>query len=127
MAKILVTDDERMVRNVLSAMLRGMGHEVGTAFNGSEALRLLAETSFDLVTTDLDMPVMNGDILAKRIKQKSPNTPVIMITGSAIEDGSKTAKHNYVDMILSKPLSFEALEKATEKFLRLDPSKQCAE
>ncbi len=117
MAKILVTDDEGMVRNVLSVMLRGMGHEVETAFNGSEALRLFAETSFDLVTTDLNMPVMDGNILAKRIKQKSPKTPVIMITGNSLEAESSTTKHEWIDLVLSKPLTFQTLEKATKRFL----------
>lgn len=115
MAKILVTDDEKMVRDVLSKMLRAMGHEVRTAFNGFEALRLLTEKHFDLVTIDLDMPVMDGHVLAKRIKQKSPHTPVIMITGSALEDNSRTTKHQYVDLVLSKPLTFQTLEKAIKQ------------
>ncbi|MFZ5571758.1 MAG: response regulator [Thermodesulfobacteriota bacterium] len=121
MATILVTDDQQISRDVLSEMLRNMGHEVRTAFNGSEALRLFAQTPFDLVTTDLYMPVMDGYILAKRIKQKSPDTPVIMITGSVIEDlESRKTKHENVDLVLSKPLTFQTLEKATAGFLYSD-------
>ncbi len=84
MARILIADDELMMRKILSALFRSTGHEVMAAVNGYEALRLFSENPFDLVTTDCNMPVMDGSILAKRIKQKSPNTPVIMITGEAI-------------------------------------------
>ncbi len=124
MARILVTDDEGSVRDVLSEIFCELGHEVAAAFNGTEALRLFAESPFDLVTTDLDMPVMDGNILAKRIKQKSPHTPVIMITGSASAVQSNMKKHEYVDLILSKPFTFESLEKATERLLYSDASKQ---
>ncbi len=117
MAKILVVDDEKMVRDVLAEMLRRMGHGVRTAFNGFEALRLFGEKPFDLVTTDLNMPVMDGYILAKRIKQTSPDTPVIMVTGCTVAVESRITKSEHVDFVLSKPFTFKTLEKAIARFL----------
>ncbi|MBU0991532.1 MAG: response regulator [Proteobacteria bacterium] len=124
MAKILITDDEKSVRNVLSEMFIKMGHEVKTAFNGTEALRLFAEKHFDLVTTDLRMPVMDGFILASHIKGKSPETPVILITGDASKVKFEKTKHGHIDCVLLKPFTFQTLEKATNKLLCSDVSRQ---
>ncbi|MFH2065015.1 MAG: response regulator [Pseudomonadota bacterium] len=112
MARILIADDDLMMRELLSALLRSTGHEVMAAVNGYEALRLFSEESFDLVTTDRNMPVMDGSILAKRIKQKSPHTPVIMITGEAIDDEYRQSKCKYVDVILSKPFTRKVINQA---------------
>jgi CheY-like chemotaxis protein len=117
MARILITDNEGSDRDILSKIFSELGHEVGTAFNGNEALRLFAESPFDLVTTDFDMPVMDGNILARRIKQKYPHTPVMMITGHALDTESKIAKYGYADLVLSKPFSVKTIEKATEELL----------
>lgn len=127
MAKILITDDELMMRKVLSALLISTGHEVMAAVNGYEALRLFSENSFDLVTTDCNMPVMDGTILAKRIKQKSPNTPVIMITGEAINIEYQQSKYQYVDLIVSKPFTRKVINQAVSGLLASRSSNQKVE
>jgi CheY-like chemotaxis protein len=124
MARILITDDEKMMRTILSALLRSTGHEVMVAVNGYEALRLFSEHPFDLVTTDCNMPVMDGSILSKRIKEKSPNTPVIMITGGAIDVEKKQSKYKYVDLILSKPFTRKAINQAVTGLLASHSSNQ---
>ncbi len=118
MARILITDDEPVVRKVLSAMLSGMGYDVETAFGGPEAVRLFAERPFDLVITDMNMPVMNGCMLAKRIKNISSETPVIMITGDPSVAEFQPTEHKYVDLIISKPVTMKTLEKAMTKYVR---------
>lgn len=124
MARILIADDELMMRKILSALLRSTGHEVMVAVNGYEALRQFSEYPFDLVTTDCNMPVMDGSILSKRIKQKSPNTPVIMITGEAIDIEYKKSKCKYVDLIISKPFTRKVINQAVTGLLASYSSNQ---
>lgn len=124
MARILIADDELMMCKILSALLRSTGHEVMVAVNGYEALRLFSENPFDLVTTDCNMPVMDGSILAKRIKQKSPNTPVIMITNEVIDAEYRQRKCKYIDVILSKPFTRKGVKQAVTGLLAFQSSNQ---
>jgi len=124
MARILIADDELMMRKILSALLRSTGHEVMVAVNGYEALRLFSENPFDLVTTDCSMPVMDGSILAKRIKQKYPNTPVIMITGEVIDAEYRQSKCKYIDLILAKPFTRKGVNQAVTRLLASQSSNQ---
>lgn len=59
-----------------------MGFEVALACNGLEALSLFIERRFDLVLTDLEMPIMGGWGLTRHIKERSPSTPVVLMTGT---------------------------------------------
>ena len=72
-----------------------MGFEVALAGNGVEALSLFVENPFDLVLTDLEMPIMDGWSLTHCIKERSPNTPVVLMTGAdrrdCLEGGGKRA------------------------------------
>src|SRR4030066_362250 len=85
-ARILVIDDEDTVREVLEKMLSQVNHRVTVARNGDEGLRLFREKEFDIVLTDLGMPVMSGWEVCKAIKGGSPNFPVGMITGWGMEE-----------------------------------------
>jgi CheY-like chemotaxis protein len=79
---ILVVDDEVPVGQVVKRLLESQGYHVTLAHGPDEALRLLvADPSFDLVITDQTMPSMTGLELASRIRQSSPQLPVILITG----------------------------------------------
>ena len=83
MARILVVDDDRGVREVLEIMLAREGYAVACAESGKEALALFRQKAFDLVLTDLKMPKMDGINLLKEIKGLSPDTMVILITAHA--------------------------------------------
>jgi PAS domain S-box-containing protein len=108
--RLLVVDDEKPVRTLLCAMLNSDRHLVTSAEDGSEALRLFDPDSFDLVITDKSMPGMNGDQLATAIKQHSPRTPVILLTGfGQFLDPSEVPD---IDVIASKPISIESLRAA---------------
>jgi len=76
MNRILIVDDAKTIRNILSKMLSFMGFEVAVASSGNEGLNLFLKNSFDLVLTDLQMPGIDGWTLAFNIKEESPNTPV---------------------------------------------------
>ena len=100
---VLVVDDEPAVREVLGAFLAIDGHRSTTATNGREGLERFRDGFYDVVVTDCAMPELFGDKLAAAIKELSPLTPVILITGYG--DLMRQAQHapNGVDVILSKP------------------------
>ncbi len=86
--RVLVVDDEPMLRMVVEEMLRAEGHEVSVASGGPEASELIKNTRdagrpFDVVVSDIEMPVLNGRMLAEFIETESPDTDVILMTGWA--------------------------------------------
>ena len=117
MAAILIVDDEKAIRDVLSDTLSFLGYKVTVASSGHEGLRLFLNNSFELVFTDMRMPGMDGWSLAHHIKDKSPNTPVVLITGSDRETVMKTLKGSFVDTVIFKPLSLEDIIKTLQEFL----------
>ena len=80
--RILVAEDNKAIQAIVSRFLEFIGLEVALVGNGIEALAVFLESSFDLVLTDLQMPGMDGLSLASHIKERSPITPVILLTGS---------------------------------------------
>lgn len=118
---ILVVDDEEGIRDSLRGILEDEGYEVLTAENGEEGLKIFDEQSPDLVLLDIWLPGMDGIEALKRLRDRRPSVPVIMISGhGTIELAVKAAKLGAYDF-LEKPLSLErviitvkrALEKAT--------------
>jgi DNA-binding NtrC family response regulator len=80
-ARILAIDDEKNIRHLLRNELTLEGFDVTTAKSGEEGLRILKDKHFDVVLLDIKLPQMNGIDVLRNLKQKSPNTEVIMITG----------------------------------------------
>jgi putative nucleotidyltransferase with HDIG domain len=80
MGNILIVDDEEPIRDVLASLLEAGGHTCTTAVNGAEAIERLQAGSFDLVLSDILMPVMDGVVLLQRIREKQPDLPVVMVT-----------------------------------------------
>ena len=117
MNKILIVDDEKAIRDVLSDTLSFLGYEVTVASSGHEGLSLFLNDSFGLVFTDMHMPGMDGWTLAHHIKDKSPDTPVVLITGSEKETVMKRFKGSFVDTVIFKPLSLEDIQKTVQGFL----------
>jgi CheY-like chemotaxis protein len=115
--QILVVDDEPAVCGAIKMMLEYDGHKVQTANNGREALSLLEQGKFDLVTTDFFMTGMKGDALAAAIKERLPNQPVLMISANGAIAKSSGDKLPGVDLVISKPFSLEGLRKAIAKVL----------
>jgi CheY-like chemotaxis protein len=111
--RILLVDDERLVRELTSQLLRQDGHTVVEANNGAEALGLFARGQFDLVVTDYEMPFLKGNELAARIKLLAPRQPILMITGFRREAGP----NNPVDAVLSKPFHSAKLRGALAEAL----------
>ncbi len=99
--KVLVVDDEEVVRDSCRRLLEPAGYELTEARTSSEALRLLDEMEFDLVLTDLKLPDMDGISLLKKIKELMPNTEVIVITGygtvNTAVQAMKLGAYDYVE------------------------------
>jgi signal transduction histidine kinase len=117
--KILLVDDEEGIRKVLAISLVDEGYEVLTARDGEEALKVFAATRPRLVLTDIKMPGMDGVEVLQRIKELSPDTEVIMMTGHGDLDlAIKSLQLEAADFI-TKPVSDEvlgiALKRAQER------------
>lgn len=116
-SRILVVDDETLVREVLQVYLETDGHTVTMAEDGEQALEMFGAGEFDLVLTDRAMPEMNGDQLALAIKESKPETPVILLTGYGDSMAGEGENPPGIDLILSKPFSTESLRNALSKIL----------
>lgn len=116
---MLVVDDEKNVQDVLSEVLNCMGFEVALADNGDEALAIFIESSFDLVLTDLQMPIMDGWSLAHLIKERSPNTPIVLLTGADRETVWKKVKSGPIDSVLFKPFVLNDLQSTVQRAIEL--------
>lgn len=120
-ARILVVDDDMGMRQVLSMMLRRLGHETIEAETGDEAIALLIGTpGIDLVTLDLVMPGLSGlkTLEIIRGREEFKNLPVIMISAFLKEGRIKEAVQAGASQVLHKPVSFHQLEDLVSRLLR---------
>lgn len=109
MAKILVVDDERSIRNTLMDILESENHEVVVAANGEVALEKAANESFDLVFSDIKMPKVDGIEVLESMKKLHPETKMILISGHGnIETAVECIKKGAFDFI-EKPIEFDRL------------------
>ena len=111
--RILLVEDERLLRETIRLLLGQFGFTVVEANNGAEALGLFARGHFDLVMTDYEMPFLKGNELAARIRRLAPQQPILMITGF----GHKAGADNPVDAVIDKPFDFDRLRTITEQLL----------
>ena len=111
MERILVADDDPLVRNFSAEVLRRLGKEVVTAANGAEAIaHLEKEETFDLILTDRKMPQKDGFAVLKRAKELQPSVFVIMMTAFGSVESAVEAMQLGAFNYLIKPFSPEALE-----------------
>lgn len=119
MSKILVIDDERSIRNSMKDILSFEGHEVSIAENGLEGLVAVKSDKPEVVFCDIKMPKMEGIEVLQRIKEISPETSVIMISGhGTIDTAIEAIKKGAFDFI-EKPLDLNriliTIKNATDK------------
>jgi len=110
--RILVVEDDPLVRMAVTEQLSSQGHTVQSATNGLEGLDTFMSGRFDLVLTDRAMPEMGGDQLATTIKQISPTKPIIMLTGFGDLMTVKGERPPSVDAVVSKPVTLDTLSAA---------------
>ena len=104
MSKILIIDDERAIRSTLSEILQHEGYKVDLAENGEDGLQLFKNTVFDVVLCDIKMPKIDGLEFLSRATEKSPDVPVIMISGhGTIETAVDAVKKGAYDYVAKPP------------------------
>ncbi len=107
--RILVVDDEQIIREPLSFILMKEGFNVDEATNGKDALAKHETNPFDIIITDIEMPEMKGVELLKQIRQRTPQTLVVIITAfGSIETAVTALREGAADYIL-KPINFDDL------------------
>ena len=120
MARILLVDDEETVRGFLKRGLELDGHEITTAIDGGDALDRLTEVggAFDLLLTDIRMPIMDGIALALAAKREYPALTVLLMTGFADQRERAKGLHAIVADVLTKPFSLTDLRATVTRVLK---------
>jgi len=119
MKTILVVDDEKNYLVVLSAFLSEEGYETLTADNAQDALEIVESTDLDLVLTDMKMPSMDGIELLRRIKEKAPDLPVVMMTAYGTVEKAVEAMQLGAFNFIQKPFQNQTLKQVVDKGVRI--------
>jgi len=116
--RILVVDDELVIRESLHGWLKKSGYQVDTAEGGSAALAMLEKTAYDLLFLDIMMPVMSGIEVLEVVKEDYPQTLVVMITAyGSVETAVQAMKRGANDYLM-KPFDPDQLSLLTEKLMQ---------
>ncbi|MGK5094880.1 response regulator [Deltaproteobacteria bacterium TL4] len=123
--RILIVDDEQHIQNMIKHFLLLKGHEVHIAANGQQAWEIFKEKEdgFDLILTDIKMPVMTGVQLLQKIRNKGHDVPIIIMTAYAEMDYTLTALRLGAFDFLIKPFPLEELAKSLAKLESLQTQK----
>jgi CheY-like chemotaxis protein len=108
--RILVAEDDHGLARFIEAALREAGHEVVAEENGYEALARGRNEQFDLLVTDVMMPGLTGDVLARELRAANPGLPVLFVTGSY---GAPLVVGD--EPLLAKPFTAEELRQAVDE------------
>ncbi len=114
---ILVVDDDENIRSVLSEMLDFLGHKVTAAKDGTEAFDFLNGAGYDLVITDLGMPGVSGWEVARRVKEKNPKTPVMLVSGWGAQIDPARVREAGIDLVLTKPFHLDDVRRSISEVL----------
>lgn len=112
--RVLVVDDEQLILKIISDILTKEGYEVIVANNCEKAAEYLRSSNFNVVLSDIKMPVKSGIDLLEEIKKKDPNIPVILMTGFASLETAVEAVQNGAFDYLIKPLDYGKLKNVIE-------------
>ena len=117
MAHILIVEDDDEIRELLSEALIRWGHETTLAAHGQEGLDYYHKQQFDLILSDVRMPVMDGLALLKAIRSKDSKTPIIIVTAYPTVDSAVESLGIGADFYLVKPVNFDDLQAKMNKCL----------
>jgi putative two-component system response regulator len=117
MIKILVIDDDAVVRDVIGEMLAVGGYEVVTAATAAEALELFVDEEVELVVSDIVMPDLSGLELLDAMRLHRPSLPIVLVTGANTRDNLSEALTRGADGLVAKPFTQAELQEAVEKAL----------
>ncbi len=111
--RALVVDDSLTIRIYHSSLLRNLGYEVDTAENGLEGLEMAMKRKYDLILSDINMPVMDGFEFVRKLRKLDEYkfTPVVFITTLNSEEDKRRALMSGGTLYIVKPINLEVLEK----------------
>jgi CheY-like chemotaxis protein len=121
MARILIAEDEDGLRTLVARALAQDGHTVVTANDGAEALDVLTreQGAFDLLLTDIRMPIMDGIALALATARDHPHVTVLLMTGYADQRERATGLETLIHDVISKPFSLGSIRTAVRDALAM--------
>lgn len=122
-SSVLVVEDDQNLREALCDTLTSGGRKAIGAENGEEALQFLQSEPVDMVLSDIQMDVMDGHTLLKRVKKLRPDLPVVMITAHGAVEGAVEAMKSGASDYLQKPFDAEVLMELIERFTPEDREK----
>lgn len=116
--RILVVDDEEVIRELLNEALQRKGYDIHTSENGKEALVKLSEDEYDLLITDIRLPDVSGMKILSKARAKHPDLGIIMITAyGSIKNAVKAMKQGAFDYI-TKPFGLDEMEMVVDKYFQ---------
>jgi DNA-binding response OmpR family regulator len=116
--RILVIDDEDVIRDFLAEMFATAGYEADVAAGGPEGIAMFDSGRYDLVFSDLGLPDMSGWDVAKAIRARDAQVPIVLLSGWGIQVDDIRIKECGVDIVLSKPCQMEELLNAVDEALK---------
>ena len=117
MPRVLIADDEEAVRSLIARALQMDGHLTVTAQDGAEALEILSREpgAFDLLLTDIKMPLMDGIALALATARDFPKLTILLMTGFADQRERASGLNAIVHDVITKPFSVADIRQAVSK------------
>jgi PAS domain S-box-containing protein len=119
--RILVVDDEQIIREMIHELFFQFGYDVAIASNGLEAYHIIKEQKvpFDVMITDLSMPIMNGEKLIVETRKLYPDLPIIVITGNLVVDQDSMLKNLKISEVLFKPFDLNNLKNVVNHQIKI--------
>jgi CheY-like chemotaxis protein len=116
--KVLIADDDRLIRSMLTDLLAELGHQVVAAENGAEAIDLCVREAPDVLILDFLMPKLSGLDALQALRARGISAPAVLLT--AISDGSFRGVDgaDAVEVLLPKPVTRRSLERALARVVR---------
>ena len=125
MSRILIADDEDSMRSLVARAIAMDGHDTVTAEDGAEALEIISRENgaFDLLLTDIKMPIMDGIALALTVKRDFPDVTILLMTGFADQRERASGLDAIVHDVITKPFSVADIRAAAKAALATRKSK----
>lgn len=118
MARILIVEDEEMIRTLSIQLLELLGYTVDGVGSGEQAVMRLRLRRYDVVLSDLDLPGMNGWAVARLVKQVSPSSKVGLVSGWELLPKGDEMRANGVDFYLTKPFDLDQMQTTLDRILQ---------
>jgi len=113
---IFIIEDDKRVLAMMKNYFEYLGHDIITASNGMDGLKMLKSKNYDLVITDIVMPYVSGVGIISVMKEKTPDLPVIAITAYG-KNPERLAAEKRADVVLRKPFEMEELQNHVSRLL----------